>query len=128
VRILLDTHLVIDLLRGLRSRHPGLPEAVDSLHVSVASLWEIAIKARLGKLDPGVPLDALPVALERSGVQILPVVTEHALARLDRAPPTKDPFDRLLLVICQVEGLRLATIDRALVEHPLALDTSRQFP
>lgn len=128
-RILLDTHLVIYLLRGLETRHPDLPRGPDtSYFVSVATLWEIAIKTRLNKLDPGIPLEALERALQESGIVVLPVVAEHAVATLDAVPPTRDPFDRLLLAICQVEGLKLATIDRALAAHPLALDTSGRFP
>jgi PIN domain nuclease of toxin-antitoxin system len=89
--------------------------------VSAASLWETAIKTRLGKLDPGMPLSDIAGYLEAVGLSILAVEARHALATADPEPPTRDPFDRLLLAQCQVEGLRLATIDRALLDHPLAL-------
>jgi PIN domain nuclease of toxin-antitoxin system len=44
----------------------------------------------------------------------------HAVEALEELPPTRDPFDRLLLAQCQVEGMRLVTLDRALARHPLA--------
>jgi PIN domain nuclease of toxin-antitoxin system len=88
--------------------------------VSVASVWEIALKSRLGKLYPLTDLDKIPPALERIGVAILPVSLAHVLHTLDPEPPTRDPFDRLLLAQCHVEGLKLITVDRALVDHPLA--------
>jgi PIN domain nuclease of toxin-antitoxin system len=86
----------------------------------VASLWEIAIKSRLNKLDPGMALDAMQPTLEGTGITILPINVGHVIAVVAPEPATRDPFDRLLLAQCEVEGLQLVTIDRALVEHPLA--------
>lgn len=86
----------------------------------MASLWEIAIKSRLGKLDAGVPLERMQSSLQDAGLTILPIEIKHVLTAADPEPPTRDPFDRLLLAQCQVEGLQLVTIDRALVDHPLA--------
>ena len=88
--------------------------------VSVASLWEIAIKTRLGKLDPGVPVEHMQFNLQQAGLTILPIKVEHVLTVAEPQPPTRDPFDRLLLAQAQVEGLQLVTIDRALIDHPLA--------
>jgi PIN domain nuclease of toxin-antitoxin system len=126
MRVLLDSHVVIDRLRGAETRHArlqGLLATASTTWVSVATIWEIAIKARLGKLDPGVPIAAIEKALQRSGVGILPITATHATTALERDPDTNDPFDRLLPAICQSEGMRLATADRALVGHPLALDS-----
>jgi len=50
----------------------------------------------------------------------VPVDERHALAAVDPEPATRDPFDRMLLAQCQIEGLRLVTIDRSLVSHSLA--------
>ncbi|MDP4006098.1 hypothetical protein Q8W67_21930 [Methylobacterium sp. NEAU K] len=46
-----------------------------------------------------------------------PITASHAV---DPMPPTRDPFDRMLLVQCLVEDRRLVTVDRALHTHPLA--------
>ncbi|MBB3160605.1 PIN domain nuclease of toxin-antitoxin system [Rhizobium laguerreae] len=89
--------------------------------VSVASLWEIAIKTRLGKLQPGLPLETIPFYLGEIGLTILPIDIAHVITAADPEPEARDPFDRLLLAQCKVEGLQLATVDRLLVDHPLAL-------
>ncbi len=125
MRILLDTNVVILILRKQLDAMPtamqralAAEEAV--LFVSVASMWEIAIKARLGKLDVGAPLQRLPYLCRRLPATILAIETRHVLAEPDPVPATRDPFDRLLLAQAGVEGLRLLTLDRALARHPLA--------
>jgi PIN domain nuclease of toxin-antitoxin system len=80
----------------------------------------MAIKFRLGKLKLKFPLDAAPGLLEALGIEIIEIAARHALALVDPEPCTRDPFDRLLLAQCRIEGCRLGTIDRALVDHPLA--------
>ena len=125
MRLLLDTHVLHALIeRGARSLPAGvaalLGDQTNEHHLSGASLWEIAIKSRLGKLKLTVRLGALPELLEGLGVTIVVVDERHALAEVEPEPATRDPFDRLLLAQCQVEGLKLVTIDRALAPHPLA--------
>ena len=90
------------------------------VHVSVATAWEIAIKVRLKKLEFGMELDQFPDACNAAGVEILAVTSDHVLAEAMPLPATRDPFDRLLLAQASVEGMRLVTFDRALVDHPLA--------
>jgi PIN domain nuclease of toxin-antitoxin system len=125
MRLLLDTHVFLALIG------PGaasLPTAVAALlkdagnehHFSAASLWEIAIKCRLGKLELTHDLRALPELLDGLGVRIVAIDERHALTSVEPEPTTRDPFDRMLLAQCQVEGLRLVTVDRALVAHPLS--------
>ncbi|OHV23533.1 type II toxin-antitoxin system VapC family toxin [Rhizobium sp. RMa-01] len=126
MRLLLDTHIVLAILRKDAGRR--FPEIVSLLgdsktvgFVSVASLWETAIKARLGKLDPGMPLEDIAGSLEEIGLILLRIDIPHVITAADPAPEMRDPFDRLLLAQCKVEGLQLATVDRLLVGHPLAL-------
>ncbi len=67
------------------------------------------------------PLDAWPETLSWLGVEIIAVIASHTLATIDPEPPTRDPLDGLLLAQCKIEGLRLVTIDRALIAHPYAV-------
>ena len=90
-----------------------------SAYVSAASLWEIAIKTRLRKLDILVPLERLPEVLESYAIEIVGITARHALAEAGPQPLTRDPFDRMLLAQCRLEEFRLVTIDRVLAEHPL---------
>jgi PIN domain nuclease of toxin-antitoxin system len=125
VRLILDSQILIaialdrlDKVCPNFARVIGRPEM--DLTASVASLWEIAIKSRLGKLDAGIPVEVLPDFFMASGIAILPITAPHAVARINPLPPTRDPFDRLLLAQCSIEGRRLVTVDAALRDHPLA--------
>ena len=128
MRLLLDTHVLLSLIE---SGMGALPKGVQALlrdpdnehHLSAASLWEIAIKSRLGKLRLRPSLSALPELLDGLGVAIISINEHHALAAVEPEPKTRDPFDRMLLAQCQIEGLRLVTTDRALVSHPAAAKT-----
>jgi PIN domain nuclease of toxin-antitoxin system len=68
-----------------------------------------------------MPLEDMTGFLEQAGFAILPILAAHAVTSVEPSPGTKDPFDRLLLAQCHVEGLRLMTFDRALMDHPFAL-------
>ena len=112
MRLVLDTQILPAVLgRRLPSRSPKiariLPRDDVQPFASVASLWEIAIKTRLGELNPGMSLDFLPPTLEALGIAILPITQTHTLASVEPVPPTKDPFDRMLLTHCRVEGCLL---------------------
>ena len=125
VRLILDSHILIAIaLERLDTVLPDFARVIArpemDLAASVASLWEIAIKSRLGKLDAGMPVEVLPDFFIASGIAIPPITAPHAVTRINPLPPTRDPFDRLLLAQCLIEGRRLVTIDAALRDHPLA--------
>ena len=115
MRLLLDTHIFLWAVSGsgqLKPHARQLISSADDVFISSASIWEIAIKARLGKVtaDP----DELVLAIDRSGFQELPVRAAHAamVGRLDMHH--NDPFDRLLVAQAISEPLRLLTADAAL--------------
>jgi PIN domain nuclease of toxin-antitoxin system len=125
MRLLLDTHIFLALIARSVANLPTAVGAAlsdpDAEHfLSAASLWEIAIKSRLGKLRLRTRLEALPELLDILGIKVVAIDARHALASVESEPTTRDPFDRMLLAQCQVEGLRLVTMDRALASHPLA--------
>ena len=64
--------------------------------------------------------DNVLTALEDQDVTFLPMTVRHAACGLDMPLDHRDPFDELLLVQAQQEGLRLLTVDRRLAGHPLA--------
>ncbi|HXC56802.1 MAG TPA: type II toxin-antitoxin system VapC family toxin [Rhizomicrobium sp.] len=121
MRLLLDSHILLAMTRAsVGSFAPLLSSPDNEKFVSAASFWEIAIKHRLAKLDLALVLEDFPAYFESLDYTLLPITPPHAIEALLTQPPTRDPFDRMLLAQCQVEGLRLVTTDRALVDHPLA--------
>ena len=116
-RLLLDTQIVLWALAGHRRLSRETRRLIDDHEavVSAASIWEIAIKVSIGKLDADPA--AVRQALEPSGFDELPVTGEHA-ARVALLPPHhRDPFDRLLVAQCFVEGLVLLTADAQLASY-----------
>lgn len=115
MRLLLDTHVLLWTLAG----HPKI-KAVEALiladetavFVSTASLWEIAIKSGLGKLDADVA--EIRAAIKSSGFNELDVKGEHTEYLKTLAPIHRDPFDRLLVAQAIAEPMRLLTADATL--------------
>ena len=88
--------------------------AARGVHVSAATVWELTIKAMLGKLSVPTPLSA---AITGQGLQLLSVTAEHAEGIRDYPELMRhDPFDRLLVAQADQAGLRLLTADRVLIE------------
>jgi PIN domain nuclease of toxin-antitoxin system len=118
MRILLDTHVFIWAVtdsRRLRAPVRTLLAEADEIRVSAASIWEIAIKSRIGKLS-GNPA-AFADSIRQSGFRELPVSTRHA-ARVATLPlHHTDPFDRLLIAQAVCEPLQLVTADRGLAAY-----------
>jgi PIN domain nuclease of toxin-antitoxin system len=81
--------------------------------VSVASVWEVDLKHRLGKLP--VPPRRFRDEMRSAGAVILSVSDEHILTTVDLPHAHRDPFDRLLLSVAASEHLILLTADEALI-------------
>lgn len=118
MRVLLDTCALIWFLRGdieLSNRAASMIEdASTEAFVSAASIWELAIKAKLGKLDAPANLETtLEAELIAMGFTILPIVVSHAAGVFSLPMVHKDPFDRLLISQCRVEKLVAITDDAA---------------
>ena len=129
MRILLDTSYLYDLMAA-----PGKFSEIErkffeqhdaQLHVSAVSIWEMRLKyhsrSSAGKRkSPHDPSDVIAM-LEDQGVIFLHMTAGHAARELEIPVSHRDPFDELLLVQAQEEGLKLLTVDRRLVDHPLAV-------
>ncbi len=125
MRLLLDTNILVPMVDGAGR---SLPERIfralraDDVEpwASAVSIWEVAIKHRLGKLVLPCALADWPDALAQLNVAVLPIRTAHVIQPVEPDIPVRDPFDRLLLAICATERLQLLTTDRILAAHPLA--------
>ena len=131
MRVLLDTSYLFDFMdrpgrlpdsdrRALAARHA-------EFYVSAVSIREMRLKyaarhpsgARKSRFSPEHVIDALA----DQDVTFLPMTMLHAARALETPLGHRDPFDELLLVQAQEEGLRLLTVDRRLAGHPLAVGT-----
>lgn len=113
---LLDTHVWL-WLQTTPERLPDevrelLTEPANTLLLSAASSWEIAIKYRIGKLPlPETPATYVPDRMRLSGVTPLPIVHLHALRVADLPDHHNDPFDRLIVAQAQELGIPIVTAD-----------------
>ena len=109
-QLLLDTHVLLWFLAGDERRVDARQRALIEKGgmVSTASIWEIAIKRGLGRLD--VP-DDLPDRIEGLGFELMPIVAEYAWRVHELPPHHRDPFDRLLIAQAQVERLPILSAD-----------------
>lgn len=118
MRLLLDTHIflwIVNDSQRLNARVRRLLESAGEIYVSSASIWEVSIKARLGKIkaDP----DELLLEIERCGFQELAVQGRHAVEVARLPLHHGDPFDRLLVAQAISEPMRLITEDERLCAY-----------
>ncbi|HJW99323.1 MAG TPA: type II toxin-antitoxin system VapC family toxin [Terriglobales bacterium] len=127
MKVLLDTHALLWWFQedpSLSSKARRTLAAIDNqVFVSTATVWEMAIKNRAGKLEIPELLDELDAKLVDEGMQVLPISLDHAvragaLLSLDHAVRAgalpvhhKDPFDRMLVAQAQVENLSVISSD-----------------
>lgn len=122
MRLLLDTHLLLwaavepELLSPVAQRLIDDPD--NEFLFSAASLWEVAIKQSRKQKDFDVDARLLRRNLLASGYDELAVTGDHAVAVADLPLLHKDPFDRLLIAQCTVEGITLLTADRIVARYP----------
>ena len=120
-RFLLDTHVLLWSLAFPERLHPEARQAIQDPHnavfVSVASVWEIAIKSGLGKLN--VP-DDLEAQFRLNRFDLLAISVAHAQAVAYLPLHHRDPFDRMLVVQAQHEGLTLLTRDPLVQQYAVA--------
>lgn len=82
----------------------------------MASLWEIAIKSALGKLDAP---DDLPERVQQLGFELLPIESQHVWRVRSLPHHHGDPFDRLLIAQAVLERLPVVTADRAFEDYDI---------
>ena len=126
MKLLLDTHVwlwtLVSPQRIPSDTRALLAEPENTLVLSAASSWEIAIKWRLGKLPlPEPPAQFIPPRLVRDGIEPLSVQHHHAQAVAELPEHHKDPFDRLLVVQARIERLILVTADPKLADYDVEL-------
>ena len=127
-RLLLDTHLLLWAVGEPKKLPPGARKRIadSEVFVSAASIWEVSIKAALGKLraDPA----ELLAEIEPAGFSLLPITGEHAAAVARLPAVHNDPFDRMLVAKAKTEPLLLLTNDSLLVGYGDCVELVRPGP
>ena len=123
MKLLLDTHTFIwwdsNPSQLSTAALTALRDSANTVLLGVVSVWEMIIKAQLGKLRHGLPIAALVMRQQANGLELLPVSVEHVLA-VDGLPPIhRDPFDRLLICQAIVEEAELVSKDQTFTSYPV---------
>jgi PIN domain nuclease of toxin-antitoxin system len=120
VRMLLDTHVLVWsalepwLIPNFCREMLSNPK--NQLLYSVASLWEITVKAEAGH-PLGIDSTALRAGLQRAGYEELPINAEHVLATATLPRLHEDPFDRILIAQAMVEMCTLVSGDAQILQY-----------
>lgn len=122
MKLLLDTHILLWWLGDDERLSLELRAVITNpehfIFVSAASVWEMSIKKSLGKLS--VPDGLLPI-LKQNEFQLLSITAEHCLEIVNLPEHHKDPFDRMLIVQAQMEGMTLISQDHKFRQYNVAL-------
>ena len=126
MKLLLDTHAFIwwdgDQSKLSAAALGACQSLVNSLHLSLASVWELQIKMQLGKLALRLPLaDVLRDQQQQNGLALEPVTLEDILALSTLPTLHRDPFDRLIIAQANRRGFHLVTHDPELARYPVAV-------
>lgn len=124
--MLVDTHVWLWAVGEPHRLNDHTYDAIENgdnvVHLSAASVWEIAIKYERGKLRlPEPPGSYVPTRLALQHIAPLAISLVHALRVAELPPHHRDPFDRLLVAQAQIERLTLVTADPALARYDVDL-------
>mgnify|MGYP001571161159 FL=1 len=116
MNLLLDTHAFLWFITNdprLSSQAQSLIQSPANRRLlSMASLWEMAIKVSLGKLTLAQPFDQfIPRQLQLNQIEVLAIELPHVAAVVAMPFHHRDPFDRLMAAQCQIEGLPIVRND-----------------
>jgi PIN domain nuclease of toxin-antitoxin system len=110
MKYLLDTHALIWALEDNDKLSVAARKIIDdennAIFVSIASLWEMAIKLSRGKLALSQSLEEIIASLEKQAVSLLSVHPAHILKLLDLPFEHNDPFDRIMIAQCLQEEMK----------------------
>lgn len=120
---LIDTQCVIWFIEGnenlsIKARNL-ISDKENRLFVSVASVWEMAIKISVGRLILNFSLEQLLAKIVAEGIVLLNISVAHTLPILNLPHHHKDPFDRIIITQAMIEGLTVITSDGEFKNYPV---------
>jgi PIN domain nuclease of toxin-antitoxin system len=119
MKLLLDTHTFLWFISGSEQLSPIarslIEDSANQSVLSIASVWEMAIKVSLGKLTLGKAFEVLiPQQLQLNGITLLGIDLRHTAQVASLPFHHRDPFDRLLIAQAKIEQLPLVSSDSVL--------------
>ena len=125
MNLLLDTHTLIWFLNGDTALYEKAKKDIQqedvSNFISIASIWEIAIKISLGKLEIKKPFAELESQISDNGFQLLPISFQDVSLITNLPFHHKDPFDRIIAAQCINRKLILVTKDEIFKQYSLEI-------
>lgn len=124
MRLLLDTHAFLWFITAdpklSASAEQAIRDPANTPLLSVASVWEIAIKVNQGRLPIPQPLERfIPQQLRTNRIEVLPIELQHTYEIARMPLHHRDPFDRLLIAQAIAEGIPLVSTDSAFDAYPI---------
>ena len=115
MQLLIDTHVLIWFLEGNNllsaSRRQIIASPANNVFVSIASIWEMAIKISIGKLILAKPLADVIKQIAAENIEILALLPEHTLQVSTLPFHHRDPFDRIIISQAIVENIDFISAD-----------------
>ncbi len=126
MKLLLDTHAFLWFVEGSerisRSAVAAIADSENELFLSVASIWEMAIKIGKRKLVLQQDLETYIAAwIKEYSIELLPIEARHAVLTATMKSHHGDPFDRILVAQAIQENLTLVSGDRFMSEYPVKI-------
>jgi PIN domain nuclease of toxin-antitoxin system len=121
---LLDTHVFIWWItedeRLSKKAFRLIEDDANQIYFSSVSAFEIAVKARLGRLrEVGDPVLSVPYQVSQNGFEELKITVEHSLKVFHLPEIHSDPFDRILVAQSQTTGFPIITNDKDIKRYPV---------
>ena len=124
MNLLLDTHTLLWILMddkklSKKARRLYLSENND-IYLSVASIWEIAIKVSIGKLNLSEPLkEFITNHIEGNNIKLLAIETEDTYPIESLPFHHRDPFDRLIIAQSMTRSYPILSVDNNFDAYPI---------
>jgi len=122
---LLDTHAFLWFINGSNELSPKAKKIIqdpeNTMYMSIASFWEIAIKLNIGKLSLDISFDELKKEADKNDFRMLPIQYEDTRVLTSLELFHKDPFDRILIAQAIQNNLTMITRDSNFDAYPVRI-------
>ena len=125
MEIILDTHAFIWFVENDskldQSTKNLIEEKFSRVYISIASLWEMAIKMQLNKLIINKSIEEVIDDVDKNGFQILPILPEHIISLSKLEFYHRDPFDRIIIAQAKSENRTIISKDKEFLKYDIPL-------